>query len=144
MPIRLLDKNSTIFADASPFDVSEYVQQNVGAHRLRLAQGQEAKATLCHRRAGSIDLCRLSYGTQARVVSDCIGDIYHAQFILQGHCRYDLTEGALDLSAGHVLVINPDEPVDLTYSADCEKFILRIPSQMLDDACSEHRWFKRK
>lgn len=142
MPFRLLNDSSTLFRSANPFEVSEYVRQNVGQHNLRLSHTHDANATLSHRRAGALDLCRLSYGTQARVVSDGLGDIYHAQFILQGHCRYNLPESTLDLPAGHVLVINPDEAVDLTYSADCEKFILRIPSAMLNDACSEHRWFK--
>jgi len=142
MAFQFLDGSSKVFAAANPFQVSEYVRENVGTHSLRLSNGGAATASLSHRRAGTLDLCRLRYGAQARIVSEGLGDIYHAQFILQGHCRYTLANTSLDLSAGHVLVINPDEPVDLTYSDNCEKFIVRIPSSMLDDACTEHRWFK--
>ncbi|MDY0046363.1 MAG: AraC family transcriptional regulator [Thauera propionica] len=142
MPLQFLNGASSVFAAANPFEVSEYVRANVGSHSLRLSNAGDASASLSHRRAGMLDLCRLSYGAQARILSEGLGDIYHAQFILRGHCRYTLPDTTLDLSAGHVLVINPDEPLDLTYSDDCEKFILRIPSPMLDDACAEHRWFK--
>lgn len=142
MPIHLLNDSSAVYSAAHPFEVSEYVRQNVGTHSLRLSRSRDTNAALSHRRAGALDLCRLSYGTQARVVSDGLGDIYHAQFILQGTCRYNLPGTTIDLPAGHVLVINPDEALDLTYSSDCEKFIVRIPASMLDEACSEHRWFK--
>ncbi|MCV2219757.1 AraC family transcriptional regulator [Thauera sp. Sel9] len=142
MSLQFLNGSSKVFAAANPFEVSEYVRANVGTHSLRLSNAGHASASLSHRRAGMLDLCRLRYGAQARILSEGLGDIYHAQFILHGHCRYTLANTSLDLSAGHVLVINPDEPIDLTYSDDCEKFILRIPSPMLDDACAEHRWFK--
>ncbi len=142
MHLQFLNRSSSVFAAANPFEVSEYVRANVGSHSLRLSGNTGASASLSHRRAGMLDLCRLSYGAQARIVSEGLGDIYHAQFILRGHCRYTLAHTTLDLSAGHVLVLNPDDPLDLTYSDDCEKFILRIPAPMLDDACAEHRWFK--
>ncbi len=142
MAFQFLNGASSVFAAANPFEVSEYVRANVGSHSLRLSSASDASASLSHRRAGMLDLCRLTYGAQARILSEGLGDIYHAQFILRGHCRYALPNTTLDLSAGHVLVINPDDPLDLTYSDDCEKFILRILSTMLDDACAEHRWFK--
>ena len=141
MPLNFLDAKSSIFAGVNPFEVSDYVKRNVGGHSLRLARSSNGTASLNHRKAGSVDLCRLSYGTEARVLSEGLADIYHAQFILRGTCRYTLPETTLDLSAGHFLLINPNEPLDLTYSSDCEKFIVKIPSAMVHEACTEHRWF---
>ncbi|MFT3759054.1 AraC family transcriptional regulator [Thauera sp.] len=141
-PLQFLNGNSRIFSGANPYEVSEYVRANVGSHSLKLSSASKDSASLNHLHAGMLDLCRISYGAQARIISEGLGDIYHAQFILRGHCRYTLANTTLDLSAGHVLVLNSDDPIDLTYSDDCEKFILRIPSSMLDDACVEHRWFK--
>ena len=141
MPLNFLDAKSSIFAGVNPFEVSDYVKRNVGGHSLRLARSSSGTASLNHRKAGSVDLCRLSYGTEARVLSEGLADIYHAQFILRGTCRYTLPETTLDLSAGHFLLINPNEPLDLTYSSDCEKFIVKIPSAMVHEACTEHRWF---
>ena len=141
MPLNFLDAKSSIFAGVNPFEVSDYVKRNVGGHSLRLARSSSGTASLNHRKAGSVDLCRLSYGTEARVLSEGLADIYHAQFILRGTCRYIMPETTLDLSAGHFLLINPNEPLDLTYSSDCEKFIVKIPSAMVHEACTEHRWF---
>ena len=144
MPLNFLDAKSSIFSGVNPFEVSEFVRRNVGTHSLRLAHSSSASASLKHRKAGSVDLCRLSYGTEARVISEGLADIYHAQFILRGVCRYTLPDATLDLSAGHFLLINPHEPLDLTYSPDCEKFIVKIPSSMVHEACAEHRWFAAK
>ncbi len=44
------------------------------------------------------------------------------------------------LAPGELLLINPDDPVDLTYSADCEKFIVKLPCALLEAICAEQRW----
>lgn len=142
MCFHFLNEKSTIFQSANPFAVSEYVNEHVGSHDLRLRQGDNASATLAHRKFGNMDLCRLTYGRQARVISDGLGDIYHLQFILQGQCRYEMHRESACIPAGHLLVINPDDPIDLTYSEDCEKFILRLPTNLLQEACVENRWLK--
>lgn len=142
MSLNFLKQESSVFAGVNPFEVSDYVNQHVGSHALRLSNNSNASASLNHRKAGSLDLCRLSYGAQARIVSEGLPDIYHVQFILRGHCHYALYRDTVSLSAGHVLLINPDEPIDLTYSEDCEKFIVRVPSTLFNEACIEHRWFK--
>jgi AraC-like DNA-binding protein len=144
MNFQFLNQQSNVFSGASPFEVSDFVNRHVGNHGLSLSNRNNASASLSHRKAGSLDLCRLSYGAEARVMSVGLPDIYHVQFILRGHCRYDMHRDSVSLSAGHVLLINPDEPIDLTYSADCEKFIVRVPSTLFNDACIEHRWFKPK
>jgi AraC-like DNA-binding protein len=142
MSLNFLKQESSVFAGVDPFAVSDYVNQHVGSHALSLSHNASANASLKHRKAGSLDLCRLSYGAQARVVSEGLPDIYHVQFILRGNCSYALYRDSVSLSAGHVLLINPDEPIDLTYSEDCEKFIVRVPSTLFNEACIEHRWFQ--
>lgn len=142
MCLQFLNERSSVFAGANPHEVSEYVNHYIGRHDIRLQGKGSGSAALNHRKLGPLDLCRISYGSQARVVSECLGDIYHFQFILRGHCQYEMHGRDNSFSAGHVLVINPDEPVDLTYSDDCEKFILKVPAMLFDDACVEHRWFK--
>jgi AraC-like DNA-binding protein len=142
MNLHFLNDASRIYAGADPYEVSDYVNRHVGSHDLRLSRLNNIGASLKHRKIGSLDLCHLSYGAQARIVSEGLPDIYHVQFILRGHCRYEVRRDSLSLSAGHVLIINPDEAIDLTYSDDCEKFIVKIPTAMFDEACVEHRWFK--
>jgi AraC-like DNA-binding protein len=142
MCFHFLNEKSAIYTGADPYDVSQYVNQHVGTHDLRIQTQGSASASLIHRKFGAIDLCRLRYGGRARVLSEGLGNLYHVQFILRGHCHYDTTPHGGTYAAGHVLVINPDEPIDLTYSDDCEKFILKVPACLFDDACVEHRWQK--
>ena len=142
MCLQFLNDKSSVFASAHPNAVSEYVNQHIGSHDIRLQSASKTDAALNHRKLGYIDLCRLTYGAQARVVSEGLDDIYHVQFILRGHCRYEMFRDSSSFSAGHVLVINPNEPLDLTYSDDCEKFILKVPASLVTEACLEHSWFK--
>ncbi len=143
MCFQFLREKSTVYSAADPFAVSEYVNEHVGSHDLRLQKrGDTSTAGLAHRKFGGIDLCRLSYGRQARVVSEGLGDIYHLQFILQGHCEYVMRKESHSFSAGQLLVINPDDPIDLTYSDDCEKFIVRLPTSILQESCLENRWLR--
>lgn len=142
MSFHFLNENSAIYTGADPYQVSEYVNQHVGSHDLRIQGRGKAAAALNHRKFGIIDLCRLSYGGRTQVISDGLTDIYHVQFILRGHCHYEMHRESTPFPAGHVMVINPDEPINLTYSDDCEKFILKVPSSLFHDACLEHRWYK--
>lgn len=143
MCFQFLREKSTIYSAADPFAVSEYVKEHVGSHDLRLQKrGDTTTAGLAHRKFGSIDLCRLTYGRQARVVSEGLGDIYHLQFILRGHCEFVMRKESHSFSAGQLLVINPDDPIDLTYSDDCEKFIVRLPTSILQESCLENRWLR--
>lgn len=138
----LLNEKSRIFQGASPHDVSGYISQHVSAHDIRFPGSMGDAAGLCHQKAGVIDLCRVSYGGQARVVTPGLGDSFHLQTILRGHCSYTIRGQSFAFGPGDVMLMNPHDEVDLTYSADCEKFILRIPATLLDDVCAEHRWYK--
>jgi AraC-like DNA-binding protein len=140
MQINFLNDSSSIFTGADPFEVSDYVNRHVGSHDLKLCKSRDSSASMKHAKIGNMDFCHLQYGTRARVISEGLADVYHVQFILRGHCRFDLHRDSLSLSAGHVLLINPEDPIDLTYSDDCEKFILKIPSSMFNEACHEHNW----
>jgi len=142
MNYRLLDEKSQVFRGASPRDVSDYISQKVSPHRIGFPGAMGEAAGLCHQKVGVVDLCRVSYGGQARVLTPGLGDSYHLQIILRGHCSYTIRSQSFDFSPGDVLLMNPHDAVDLTYSADCEKFILRIPATLLDEVCAEHRWYK--
>ena len=140
MESRLLSDRSRVFEHADPYAVSSYVNQHVGSHCIRMpARGQPA-ADLNHRKLASLDLCRISYGGSVRVTSSALETIYHLQILLRGHCLARGPRDDLYLAPGELLLINPDDPVDLTYSDDCEKFILQMPRHLLDDLCREQRW----
>ena len=119
--------------------MSGYVNRHVGTHCIRLPAAGRPQASLDHRTFASLDLCRISYGAAVRVTSPALESIFHLQILLRGHC---LCGGGQEhaLAPGELLLINPDDPVDLTYSADCEKFIVKLPCALLEAICAEQRW----
>ncbi len=140
MQAQLLSQRSRIFDHADPYAVSGYVNQHVGNHCIRMPRVGRPLASLDHRKFASLDLCRISYGASVRVTSGALESVYHLQVLLRGHCLWRGHGQEHYFAPGELLLINPDDTVDLTYSADCEKFILKIPTSLLQSVCDEQRW----
>jgi len=140
MHAQLLSPRSRVFEHADPYAVSGYVNQHVGNHCILMPRSGQPLASLDHRKFASLDLCRISYGASVRVTSGALESVYHLQLLLRGHCRWRGHGEEHDFAPGELLLINPDDPVDLTYSADCEKFILKLPTQLFEAVCDEQRW----
>ena len=140
MQAQLLSQRSRVFEQADPYAVSGYVNQHVGNHCLLMPRAGRPLASLDHRKFASLDLCRISYGASVRVTSGALESVYHLQVLLRGHCLWRGHGDEHYFEPGELLLINPDDPVDLTYSDDCEKFILKVPSRLLESVCDEQRW----
>jgi len=136
----LSNPQSAVFNLADPYEVSGYVNEHLGAHRIQLCRSQAFVSSLLHRKFANLDLCRISYGSDVRVTSPALESFYHLQVLLRGHCLWRNYKQEHYLSAGEMLIINPDDRVDLTGSADCEKFILKIPSTVMESICRDQRW----
>ncbi|MFJ4193054.1 AraC family transcriptional regulator [Pseudomonas sp. NPDC089534] len=142
MDSRLLSERSSVFHHADPYAVSDYVNRHVGQHLIGLAKTAHPQASLNHRKFAELDLCRISYGGSVRVTSLALETVYHLQVLLQGNCLWRGHKREQHLVPGELLLINPDDPVDLTYSDDCEKFILKVPVSVLESVCDEQRWLR--
>ncbi len=137
---RLLNEKSRIFEHADPHAVSDYVNQHVGAHCIQLPRTDSPQASLSHCKFGKLDLCQISYGGSVHVTSPALETIYHLQLLQRGHCLWRGRGQEHYFTPGELLLINPDDPVDLTYSDDCEKLIVKLPASFLEKACSENQW----
>jgi AraC-like DNA-binding protein len=133
--LTLLSERSRVYERADAHAVSDYVNQHVGNHCIRLPRTGRAEASIRHKAFSSLDLCRISYGGAVRVTSTALGSSYHLQILLEGYCTSRARTLEHTYRPGEMLLINPDDPVDLTYSPDCEKFILRLPVAVLERAC---------
>ncbi|SFQ47603.1 AraC-type DNA-binding protein [Geopseudomonas sagittaria] len=138
----MLSENSQIFSNADPYSVSDYVNQYIGTHEINLPRKRAAEASLSHRSFGSLDLCRISYGSNVSVTSSGLNTCYHLQVLLKGHCLWRGHGNEHYFAPGELLLINPDDPADLTYSNDCEKFIVKLPVTALERVCSDNHWNK--
>ena len=77
----LLTERSSVFRNADPHTVSDYVNLHVGQHRIGLAKTTCPLASLNHRKFADLDLCRISYGGSVRVTSPALENIYHLQVL---------------------------------------------------------------
>ncbi|VVM96023.1 HTH-type transcriptional activator RhaS [Pseudomonas fluorescens] len=140
MQAQLLSQRSRVFDHADPYAVSGYVNQHVGNHCILMPRAGRPLASLDHRKFASLDLCRISYGASVRVTSGALESVYHLQVLLRGHCLWRGHGQEHYFAPGELLLINPDDTVDLTYSDDCEKFILKIPTHLFKSVCDDQRW----
>lgn len=140
--VSLLSAKSRIFERADPHAVSDYVNQHVGTHCIQLPRTGNPEASLSHRKFGKLDLCSISYGASVHVTSPALETIYHLQLLQRGHCLWRGRGEEHYFTPGELLLINPDDPVDLTYSDDCEKLIVKLPASFLESACLENQWGK--
>ncbi len=132
--------NAVIFDQAHPLEVSDYVNRHVGQHRLEfndLSRSRRPVSRLRYRDFAGIGLSSISYGDDVQVRCPDLQGIYHFQVVTQGECRWHFPDQRLHLQRGQALMMNPGENIDLTYSADCEKVIVKVPEELMREACLE-------
>lgn len=127
---------AVVYDHASPFEVSHYVNQHVGNHRLQVSS-DNAAASLRSMDFSDIGLSRISYGSEVQVLCPDLMGVYHFQIVTRGRCQWQFADRALELGAGQALMMNPSEQIDLNYSSDCEKLIVKVPEELVRSACLE-------
>jgi hypothetical protein len=141
MDSHLLSDRSSVFRHADPLCRLRLRQSARRPALHRPVQNRtHPQASLNHRKLANLDLARISYGGSVRVTSVALETVYHLQVLLRGNCLWRGDKREQHLVPGELLLINPDDPVDLTYSEDCEKFILKVPVSLLESVCDEQRW----
>lgn len=136
----LLSEQSRVFTACAPGQVSEYVGRHLGSHRLQIGRDSAARASLAHRPFATLDLCRLHYAGQVRILAPALDELYHLQILLRGRCLWQGRDGARCYGPGELMLLNPSEPVDLIYSDDCEKFIVKLPATLLERVSQARGW----
>lgn len=129
-------KTGTLFRAADPLDVSAYVRSHIGAHTLDLFS-RSAKATMRHKNFGALGLCQITYGGRVQVRSPGLEKSYHLQVVTDGSCSVKYPDMTLELEPGSATIINPYSAVDLNYSSDCVKMIIKLPTGLVNKCCTE-------
>jgi AraC-like DNA-binding protein len=124
----------TILRGAHPEEVSSFVNKHIGRHRLEMVGGQEQKSRLSFREFAGFGLSQISYGNCVRVKSPELESIYHLQIVTKGECVWHQAGERMKVRSGQGLMVNPYEKIDLEYSEDCEKLIIKVPELALINA----------
>ena len=127
---------STVFQGVHPEEVSAFVNQHIGGHSLDLLGGENHVASLSFGEFAGFGLSKISYGNPVRVKTPALDDIYHFQVVTRGECRWRQGNENLQVRCGQALMINPDEAIDLEYSQECVKVIIKVPAALMKSAYS--------
>lgn len=130
--------HATVCYNTTAEEVSDYVNRHVGNHNISLLSPESATARLSFCEFSDIGLTRIFYGNHIKVNCPDLESIYHFQIVLNGQCQWQFSDSEVVLSSGQALMMNPGEKIDLTYSDDCEKLIIRVPETLLTSTCMDH------
>ncbi|MBS8242192.1 AraC family transcriptional regulator, partial [Marinobacter lipolyticus] len=125
---------ATVLQGAHPDEVSAFVNQHIGQHRLKMLGEPKGTSRLSFREFAGFSLSQLSYGSHVRVQSPELESIYHFQVVTRGECVWRQGGERMQVSRGQAVMVNPYESIDLEYSDDCEKLIIKVPESMLNNA----------
>lgn len=129
--------HATVCRNATPEEVSAYVNKHVGNHHISLLSQEQSRARLSFCEFSDIGLSKIYYGNHLRVSCPDLQGIYHFQIVLNGQCQWRFSDSEIVLSGGQALMMNPGEKIDLTYTEDCEKLIIRVPEPLIATTCME-------
>ncbi|ADZ90826.1 helix-turn-helix domain-containing protein [Marinomonas mediterranea] len=132
--------NAVIFNQAHPLEVSDYINSHIGHHTLlpeSVRDSDEFCSQLKHRDFAELGLSSIHYGNEVKIHCADLNDIYHFQVVTRGQCCWQFEEESLLLKPGQALMMNPHEKMDISYSADCEKIIVKVPQTFIRDLCLE-------
>ena len=125
---------SKVIHGAHPEEVSAFVNRHIGRHSLDLLGSEKRSSSLSFCEFAGFGLSEVSYGNHVRIKSPALEDVYHFQLVTRGECLWRHGDDRLRVRRGQALMVNPDEEIDLEYSADCEKLIVRVPQSVLNAA----------
>lgn len=112
------------------------MNQHIGGHSLDLLGGENLAASLSFGEFAGFGLSRISYGNHVRVKSPALDDIYHFQVVTRGECRWRHGGESLRVRRGQAMMVNPDEVIDLEYTQECEKVIIKVPASIMKSVSS--------
>jgi AraC-like DNA-binding protein len=122
---------STLFKNAHPEVVSEFVNKNVGRHEIEVLDYKEKRSGLCFKEFLGLGLTYITYGNNVRVRNAELEKMFHLQIISKGQCEVGFKDEKVFLMPGNAVMLNPGEKLTLDYSFDCEKIIINVPEDLV-------------
>lgn len=130
-------KNSSILTRANPVEASSFVLEHIGNHEIKLLDKFKNTASLDYRQASALSICQIQYGSDVEICCETLGDAYHLQFMLSGQCEWTDEQGSAKFVTGQMMMVNPDQYVKQIYAKNVRKFIVKIPSTIMHNACDK-------
>lgn len=102
-------------------------------HRLEQARGRERLDYLhVHQRLGAVSFSEMRYGAEVDVAPGCLQSFFLVQVPVAGHDRMRVDGAELLCDARRASIHVPDSRLDMHWSADCSKFVVRFEREALE------------
>lgn len=102
-------------------------------HRLAQTRGRERLDYLhIHQRMGAVSFSEMRYGAEVAIAPGCLQSFFLVQVPASGHDRMRVDGAELLCDPRHATVHAPDSQLDMHWSADCSKFVVRIEREALE------------
>ena len=85
-----------------------------------------------HLRTGQLSFSQMHYGAEVRIFPGELGSFYLVQLPLAGHDRQRVGQGELLSDSQCASVHGPDERLEMNWSDDCHKLVVRIERGALE------------
>lgn len=102
-------------------------------HRLEQVRGGERlDYRQVHQRVGALSFSHMQYGAEVRVAPGSLQSFFLVQVPVSGYDRLHVDGTELSSDARHATIHAPDSRLDMNWSADCSKFVVRIDRDALE------------
>ena len=140
MTPRLLPlRQHVLFESQDRDEAREHVARVFCPHELRLPRGEGALAARQHLvPLGRASLSYLSYGTSVAIDPEPSRPFYLVQMPLWGSARIRVGRREFDSSPRVASVINPSDPLRMTWSEDCGQLIVRFERSFVESLLASY------
>jgi len=130
--VAIIERNC-IFKSEDIDDVRDRTSRILKPHDLWLVnRNDKVRAEMHGTTYGNLSVSLLSYGADVEIDPGAFDRFLAIQIAVSGSAHLWLDGEEIPFSAGEGVVITPDRPCRLVYSADCRQLIVRISREALE------------
>ena len=122
---------SKIFENTHPEVVSDFVNKNIGRHKIEILDHETQRSGLSFKEFLGLGLTYITYGNNIRVRNAELENMFHLQIISKGKCEVGFKDEKVSLNPGDAIMLSPGEKMTLDYSCDCKKLIINVPESLV-------------
>lgn len=101
-------------------------------HELSIKRNKPINYTHDHLEIGTVGLSYMGYGTEVAVKPEKLESFYLVQLPVAGHDRISINGHEYESDKNRATVHSPQEPLDMNWSHDCHKLVVKINKEPLE------------
>lgn len=131
-----LYRQRPLFESADPATTKTETTEILKDHHLTWQPGKVQSALRCTK-VGELSFMLLRYGAAVHVAPGTLHDFYLFQVPVQGRSIIGVGAHTVIASKDTAAIISPDLDLQLDWEQGCEQFLIKIPKDLLNEACMQ-------